>query len=361
MKKPSVAETVFQTLSPSSKQNGAPTWTQHVQRNLVPEVREEVQRYFGRIDCVEAQYPGLDYTFAPHRRRLAGFQWHRRLFRAFDSLNLTRDEILSLCNWEGTKAAKDRFEREQQTVITSTTLDGVDSEPACGGPRGILHDWNDSSQSTPQRAHTPASTPANNYEGVDASDEEDIDDRAGVQLAQIAPHQDVATREVGDVAQLDAQWEQWMKDAIERNELDPETMRTIMSQGRPSQSVPPNTSSGVQPLPIGSATPIDEHAASTTRPPTSASLGPQYHRLREAMDELATTSARITADTADLLGDVQTPASSTARPRTRSSTDRDRARLSTLVEELSTNNARMDAENSALQHFLSRTRTETAR
>jgi hypothetical protein len=267
---------------------------------------------------------------------------------------------LSLCNWEGTKAAKDRFEREQQTIITSTTLDGVDSEPACGGPRGILHNSNDSSQTTPQSAQTPAGTSANNCDGVDASDEEDIDDRAGVQLDRSAPHQDVATPETGDVAQLDAQWEQWMKDAIERNELDPETMRTFLSQGPPSRSAPPNTSSGVQPLPVGPATPIDEHATST-RPPTSASLGPQYHRLREAMDELATTSARITADTADLLGDVQTPASNTARPRTRSSTDRDRARLSTLVEELSTNNARMDLENSALQRFLSRTRTETAR
>lgn len=344
MKRPAVNETVFQRLFPVPKPGGPATWTQHVQRNLVPEVREEVQRYFGRIDCLEAQYPGLDYTYDPHRRRLGSFTSHRRLFRAFDELRLTSDEILALCNWEGTRAAKERFERESKTVIESTTLEGVEIMRNSDGPRAVLHDARESAGSTPQPAHVSrwAAMPQG-----EISDDED--ESFGVHLNQnlIAA---AAARERGEMAHFDAQWEQWMKDAIERNDLDPETIRNALLQGQPlPSSLAETIGSGVQ---DSSSNPIDQHITQST---PMVAPGPQYQRLRDAVDELESSDARIASETADL----NSQSSSSSRPRTRSSVEH--ARLSTLVEELHSNNTRMQAENSALQNFLARTRTETAR
>ncbi|KAK5937477.1 hypothetical protein PMZ80_010095 [Knufia obscura] len=125
MKRPSVHDIVFSRQFPKPKQNEPQNFYTHVQRNLVPEVRVEVQTFYGALDSLEAQYPGLDYTHEPHRRRLARFPWHRRLFRIFDELRLTPDEILSICQWEGTKSAKDKYEAETKKTIKDTTMEGV--------------------------------------------------------------------------------------------------------------------------------------------------------------------------------------------------------------------------------------------
>ena len=335
MKKPTTSEQVFQKLFPAPKPNGPVTWTQHVQRNLVPEVREEgqfcttsvdtfytysllqhmlttgtVQRYFGRIDCIEAQYPGLDYTFDPHRRRLATFPWHRRLFRAFEDLHLTKGEILLLCNWEGTRAAKERFERESHTAIESTTLEGIDSLRTSNRPRGTLHHshhiYRESNSATPQ----PLSTSkwiADIYDN--ASDDEENTESIGVRLNHnlIAA---AAARERGEAAHHDAQFEQWMKEAIERAD-DPEAIRNML-----------------------------QHTTATT---TAVTTG---DNASHPVDEPAST-------------DTETVPGFSARPQSRSGTEY--AHLSNLVDQLSTSNTRLEADNSRLQHFLSRTRTETAR
>jgi hypothetical protein len=88
-------------------------------------VRSETLRFYGTYDVLEAQYPGLDYSSSAHRLRLRCFQWHRRLFRVFDELRLTSGEIYHLCRWEGTKWAKDKYEKDHGMKIKDTTWDDI--------------------------------------------------------------------------------------------------------------------------------------------------------------------------------------------------------------------------------------------
>jgi hypothetical protein len=338
MKKPTVADVVFQRTFPRPKQNDPNCFVAHIQRHLVPEVREEVQRYFGRIDCLEAQYPGLDYTFGPHRRRLGSFPWHRRLFRAFDELHLTKEEILTLCTWEGTRAAKERFERESATKIDTTTLQGVVPASQSEGPRVIFHSVSQSTELAPERAHIE----------IELSDDEETDESIGVYLNQnlLAAAQ---ARERGEAARFDVQWEQWMKEAIERNEItDFDTILEALRQGRPFP--PPPTEAEQNSLeergPVSSSlAPIEEDG---TAPLESRS---RFQQLQDAMEELESSTERVAADTEGLVTGQGND--DPVRPP--------RQRLNELMEELHANTNRMQAENTAMQSFLSRTRTETAR
>jgi hypothetical protein len=315
MKKPTVADVVFQRTFPRPKQNDPNCFVAHIQRHLVPEVREEVQRYFGRIDCLEAQYPGLDYTFGPHRRRLGSFPWHRRLFRA-----------------------KERFERESATKIDTTTLQGVVPASQSEGPRVIFHSVSQSTELAPERAHIE----------IELSDDEETDESIGVYLNQnlLAAAQ---ARERGEAARFDVQWEQWMKEAIERNEItDFDTILEALRQGRPFP--PPPTEAEQNSLeergPVSSSlAPIEEDG---TAPLESRS---RFQQLQDAMEELESSTERVAADTEGLVTGQGND--DPVRPP--------RQRLNELMEELHANTNRMQAENTAMQSFLSRTRTETAR
>ena len=241
MRKPPIEDLVYNRSYPRPRQQDPNSFLTHVQRCLVPEVREEVQRYFGLIDCLEAQYPGLDYSFLPHRRRLASFPWHRRLFRVFDELRLTNDEILHLCTWEGTRAAKERFERESRTKIEMTTLNGVATEPVGDGPRAILHTKEQPSKTIRQSYNSHKRKP---YAVAEQSDD-DADESFGVHLNQNLMAAAEA-RERGEAARFDLQWEQWMKEAIERNEMDTDSILESLRQGRPfpPSSVEPDGDTG---------------------------------------------------------------------------------------------------------------------
>ena len=349
-----MSELVYSKQYPRPRPNDPVSFVQHIQRCLVPEVREEVQRYFGRIDCIEAQYPGLDYTFAPHRRRLASFPWHRRLFRIFGELRLTSDEILNLCTWEGTRAAKERFQRESNTEIEITTLRDVATAPEGRGPRAFFHADRCRSQSNLPRyiAAVAAGKQRADAEADDQSDEDEdeSDESIGVHLNQqliIAAD----ARDRGEAATFNQQWEQWMKEALERNEMDLDTILETVRQGRS----------------IGETTMPSSHVASTYAPEdldsdTSAPAEAETptrsnsvdHQLHEMLDELTASNARIAADnerlTTQSVEIVNSPRHSA-----------DHARLSNLVQELQTNATRLEAENTAMQNYLSRTRTETAR
>src|SRR6187549_1751815 len=124
MKGPSIDQLVWETMFPKPRQQDPPSFQHLLQRYLVLEVRQEVHSYYGHLDTQEAKYPGLDYTNKIHRIRLSRWPWHRRLFRAFDNLRLTNAEISGLTKWEGTKWAKERYEKEQGIVIRDTTADG---------------------------------------------------------------------------------------------------------------------------------------------------------------------------------------------------------------------------------------------
>ena len=360
MKKPSISELVLRKVHRPQKPNDTTTFLQLIQRCLVPEVREEVQRYFGKIDCLEAQYPGLDYTFAPHRRRLAIFPWHRRLFRAFDELRLTSDEILSLCTWEGTRAAKERYERESQTIIETTTLHGVTAADAGQGPRGIFHSY-EGAKRTRSNGYTQTTSVSagKRRQEVDEeqSDEEEDEQSVGVYLNQ---HLIAAAdaRERGEHVRFDREWEQWMKEALERNEMGLDTILETIRSGRPLSSSYVSQEAG-----SSSQRPVSAHGpgvgvdANTPTLSTSSMAAPEpesYDQLHEMLDELQNSNARMTADNAalsahaDLVNDGGTHST-------------DHARLSSLVEELQTNANRLEAENTAMANFLSRSRTETAR
>ncbi|CRK33273.1 hypothetical protein BN1723_003950 [Verticillium longisporum] len=123
MKGRAVDQLVFESMFSKSRAGDPPNFHAFLQRTLILEVRSEVHAFFGHLDTQEAKYPGLDYCNPVHRVRLSRWPWHRRLFRAFDSLRLTPNEIANLTKWEGTKWAKERYEKEQGITIRDTAAD----------------------------------------------------------------------------------------------------------------------------------------------------------------------------------------------------------------------------------------------
>jgi hypothetical protein len=241
MHKPSISILVYRTLFPRPRQGDPSTFSAHINRNLVPEVRIETANFYGALDCIEAQYPGLDYSHVPHRRRLSRFPWHKKLFRAFDELGLTRDEILSLCQWEGTKSAKDKYETDVGRVIRDTTMDGI--APADERRRPIAHPhprlrgWQAAAGLT--LAHPPLE---DGIEG-EADQESDGDNdnlstsRHDALNARLRSAAEARARAEG-TAVPNEQWEQWLKEAMERNEFGVDGMLEAIRQGRPFQISP---------------------------------------------------------------------------------------------------------------------------
>ena len=140
MRKPSIAQLVYNASFPHPRTTDPSSFAAHVARNLVPEVRLETDAFYGSLSLVEAQYPGLDYSFAPHRVRLGRFTWHRRLFKVFDRLQLTRQEILELCTWEGTLSARKRYEEEEELEITDVLIARMPHSAPCYLPTATVHD-----------------------------------------------------------------------------------------------------------------------------------------------------------------------------------------------------------------------------
>jgi hypothetical protein len=117
----SIASIVYAHLFPTPTPADPPDFASHLAKHLVAEVRIETQRFYGGLETVEARYPGLNYSHAPHRKRLGRFPHHARLFKAFDELGLTEYEISMLCRWEGTLWARQRYERDEGMKVVDTT------------------------------------------------------------------------------------------------------------------------------------------------------------------------------------------------------------------------------------------------
>lgn len=120
-----VSDRVYAALYPRRTANDPQSFTDHLNTNLVSEVRIETQRFYGGLETVEARYPGLNYTYPPHIKRLSYFPHHKRLFEIFAALALTNGEILSLCRWEGTLWARQRYERDEGVKVRDTTGDDI--------------------------------------------------------------------------------------------------------------------------------------------------------------------------------------------------------------------------------------------
>jgi hypothetical protein len=208
MKGRPVDQIVYEQMFPKPKSGDPQNFHDLLRRHLVPEVRSETACFYGGLDSREAQYPGLDYSHPPHRMRLSRFPWHRRLFRAFDALGLTHSEIAGLTKWEGTRWAKERFEKEEGIKIRDTTGD-------------CIQDW----VAPELRQPTRNIQQAQEAQVEDMEDAEDLDDdgdesdmeidSVGVELNERL-RAAAAQREAGNTSTvMDAEWEQWLKDAAE--------------------------------------------------------------------------------------------------------------------------------------------------
>ena len=116
-----IAHLLYAHLFPHPTANDPSSFSSHLARNLVPEVRIEVATFYGDLNSAEARYPGLNYCHPPHRMRLGRFKHHKRLFDAFDELGLTYSEIQEFCCWEGTKWARERYEKDEGVKVLDTT------------------------------------------------------------------------------------------------------------------------------------------------------------------------------------------------------------------------------------------------
>lgn len=246
MHKPAIAPLVFSRLFPALKPTDPTSLQAHITRNLVPEVQSETACFYGPIECLEAQYPGLDYANPAHRTRLGRFFWHRRLFKVFDELRLSDHEIQSLCRWEGTRWARERYERDERVTIRDTTwddvemavhadavatkadssegtdgeddlemeLDGAHMSENPGVPENVLEE--EEIEDEDARGHS-AEEDEDEDEDEDGADEseDELQQSIGVELNQrllLA----TAARARGEEVVLDEDWEQWLKEAAER-------------------------------------------------------------------------------------------------------------------------------------------------
>lgn len=57
--------------------------------------------------------------------RLGRFPHHRKLFKAFDDLGLTYGEIQDFCCWEGTKWARERYEKDEGITVRVSENTGI--------------------------------------------------------------------------------------------------------------------------------------------------------------------------------------------------------------------------------------------
>lgn len=211
MKGQPVDQLVYEFMFPKPKTTDPQNFQALLQRSLIPEVRQETHAFYGHLETQEAKYPGLDYSHTTHRVRLSRWPWHRRLFRAFDGLHLTGSEISALTKWEGTKWAKEKFEKEQNIVIRDTAADGFPDWVDSGERRSTL--------SRSVRISTAGIGPLDEDEDMDEEESDDELESVGVELNQRLRAQ-AARREAGDTSVvLDEEWEQWLKNAIETGEL----------------------------------------------------------------------------------------------------------------------------------------------
>ena len=257
-----VYDAMFPKPSPANPQN----FHALLQRHLIFEVRQEVHSFYGHLETPEAKYPGLDYSHPTHRIRLSRWQWHRRLFRAFDALRLTPSEIANLTKWEGTKWAKERYEREQGITIHDTTADcfpdriKVDypTPPVRSHRQSSLHhnaaavpdDSHARQRQQPHRSQPPPQQQRQQPQSQD-DDEEDDDDSSSDEDEEVLEsvgaslnerlRERVALRNVsGDHSvPLDEEWENWLKNAVESGQL-PHVAQQIARAGRNAGSISPD-------------------------------------------------------------------------------------------------------------------------
>lgn len=240
MHKPAIAPLVFSRLFPNPKANDPTSLQTHIARNLIPEVRSETVCFYGPIDCLEAQYPGLDYANSAHRVRLGQHSWHRKLFQVFDELRLSEHEIQTLCRWEGTRWARERYEKDEGVKIRDTTWDGVEpavhKEPIATTIESLNRQKSkevveekiedEKSSGDESEDENMGGSDDQNEAAEEEESEDELQQSIGAELHQRLLRATEA-RARGEEAILDEDWEQWLKEAAERGGV-PDVLNTPM-------------------------------------------------------------------------------------------------------------------------------------
>lgn len=272
----SIASTVYHHLFPAPTTTDPLDFATHLAKHLVAEVRIETQRFYGGLETVEARYPGLNYSHAPHRKRLGRFPHHARLFRTFDDLGLTEHEIGMLCRWEGTLWARQRYERDEGIKVLDTTCQEIGpwvdrrirKRSRRSSPRGIKVktdieiEVEDVGSSGDSRSQTRTPVPqamayvqshsrivemrdTNPSQRPDVEDTDEEVESIGLQLnARLIAA--AAAREAHGLPHdiiMDPAWEQYLKEQAERGEDVPARFRlgAMMSSGTASVSSQANS------------------------------------------------------------------------------------------------------------------------
>ena len=237
---------IFSHIFPNPSRSKHPVdFYDFVQRCLLPEVRRETQAFYGSIDCLESQYPGLDYSSQAARNRLSRFVYHARLFNAFDILRLTEPEINGICTWEGTKHKKEAYERIKGVKIRDTTWDGVEPHvprqpesivTARLGVNGAMDhgEMAEIGVGSNDEDEEMESEEDEDEEVEDESDVELVSHSVGVELnRRLLAATEARAR--GEEAVLDADWEQWLKEAAERRNLEGLQFPSVLDQSPGAQ------------------------------------------------------------------------------------------------------------------------------
>ena len=226
---------VYNTLFPQPSPTDPPSFSAHLSKNLVGEVRIETANFYGSLDTIEARYPGLNYAHGPHRKRLGRFPHHRRLFEAFDRLGLTESEIQGFCRWEGTLWARERYERDEGVKVVDTTGmeigEWVDNRHNTLRSRKGINVKTDieveiervpiTAEDAGEPRHTAADTEMVDTESEESEDDaqDDLDASVGFELNARLLHA-AALRDQGANVPMDPEWEAYLKEAQERGELN---------------------------------------------------------------------------------------------------------------------------------------------
>ncbi|KAI3324591.1 hypothetical protein HD806DRAFT_50010 [Xylariaceae sp. AK1471] len=212
MKGRPIDQLVYESMFPKPRSTDVQNFQSLLHRHLILEVRQEVHSFYGHLDTQEAKYPGLDYCHPTHRIRLSRWPWHRRLFRAFDALHLTNAEISGLTKWEGTKWAKDRFERDSGIIIQDTAADEI-------GPWVPPEDRPQATGVTPGAISQDLQEEIGD-EDMEAEEESDGElESIGFALNQRLRER-AARHEAGELSEhYEEEWEQWLKNAIDSGEF----------------------------------------------------------------------------------------------------------------------------------------------
>jgi hypothetical protein len=236
---------VYNTLFPTPSPTDPPSFSAHLSKNLVGEVRIETANFYGSLDTIEARYPGLNYAFQPHRKRLGRFPHHRRLFEAFDRLGLTEAEIQGFCRWEGTLWARERYERDEGVRVVDTTGVEISSwidhrRPYRSNGINVKTDIEVEIEQIQQHGHDtemPDSPhPSDSSSDDDEEGEEDLSESVGFSLnarllraaALRSPSQSTSSLSQALNIPMDPEWEQYLKEASERGELNIDATREAL-------------------------------------------------------------------------------------------------------------------------------------